>query len=196
MNKVSYSLGVNIASDLIKQGFEIADMDSFLEGLKAVIENKEFEIEIQEMNTVLQQAQQEAVDKRKSVNKEAGEKFLVENAKRDSVKVTDSGLQYEVIKEGEGAKPKATDKVKVHYHGLLPDGTVFDSSVQRNQPASFPVNGVIPGWVEALQMMSTGSKWRLAIPSDLAYGENGAGNIIGPDQMLLFEVELLEIIEN
>lgn len=194
MNKVSYSLGVNIATDLIKQGFEIKDVESFVAGLNAVINNEKFEFEIADMNKALQDEQQNAAKKRLKINQEAGEKYLEENAKREKVNVTESGLQYEVLNEGEGKTPKAEDKVKVHYHGLLPDGTVFDSSIQRNQPASFPVNGVIPGWVEALQMMKEGSKWRLAVPSKLAYGEQGAGNVIGPNQMLIFEVELLEVL--
>jgi FKBP-type peptidyl-prolyl cis-trans isomerase FklB len=121
-------------------------------------------------------------------------KFLSENRKNEGVTELPSGLQYQVLKEGDGEIPTATDKVKCHYHGTLIDGTVFDSSVQRGQPAVFPVNGVIQGWVEALQLMSTGSKWRLFIPSELAYGSNGAGAAIGPHSTLIFDVELLKII--
>jgi FKBP-type peptidyl-prolyl cis-trans isomerase FklB len=127
-------------------------------------------------------------------NLEAGKAFLEENKKREGVVTLPSGLQYEVINEGDGAIPKATDKVKCHYHGTLIDGTVFDSSVQRGQPAVFGVNQVIKGWVEALQLMSVGSKWRLYIPSDLAYGKQGAGGSIEPNTTLIFDVELLGIV--
>ena len=126
-------------------------------------------------------------------NQAAGKEFLLENAKRDGVFTTVSGLQYEVLAQGSGASPKATDEVTVHYHGTLTDGRVFDSSVERGQPATFPVNGVIPGWIEALQLMNVGSKYKLFIPSDLAYGERGAGQMIGPNSTLIFEVELISI---
>ncbi len=126
-------------------------------------------------------------------NQTAGKEFLLENAKRDGVVTTASGLQYEVLAQGSGASPKATDEVTVHYHGTLTDGRVFDSSVERGQPATFPVNGVIPGWIEALQLMNVGSKYKLFIPSDLAYGERGAGQMIGPNSTLIFEVELISI---
>ena len=124
---------------------------------------------------------------------EQGAAFLKKNGERAEVTTLKSGLQYEVIKEGDGPSPKATDKVTTHYHGTLIDGTVFDSSVQRNEPATFPVNGVIPGWVEALQLMKVGSKWRLFVPYNLAYGERGAGQAIKPFSTLIFEVELLKI---
>ena len=127
-------------------------------------------------------------------NLEEGLKFLSENRKKQGVVELPSGLQFMILKEGEGQIPTAADKVKCHYHGTLIDGTVFDSSVERGQPAVFPVNGVIQGWVEALQLMSTGSKWRLFIPSELAYGQNGAGGAIGPNSTLIFDVELLKII--
>ena len=123
----------------------------------------------------------------------AGNVFLAENAKREEVTTTVSGLQYEVLSEGKGDSPKATDEVTVHYHGTLIDGSVFDSSVERGQPATFPVNGVIPGWIEALQLMKPGAKYKLFIPSDLAYGERGAGQKIGPNSTLIFEVELISI---
>ena len=127
-------------------------------------------------------------------DRNTGKKFLEENAKKAGVNVTDSGLQYEILTEGNGNKPSATDKVRVHYTGTLPDGTVFDSSVARGAPAEFPVNGVIRGWVEALQMMPVGSKWKLTIPHELAYGERGAGASIPPFSTLVFEVELLDIL--
>ena len=145
----------------------------------------------------LQQLQQQADEAQKAQFKEidaAGKAFLAANKQKDGVKVTDSGLQYEVLVEGNGNVPSATDTVRVHYTGTLPDGTVFDSSVARGQPAEFPVNGVIKGWIEALSMMSVGSKWRLAIPHELAYGERGAGASIPPFSPLVFEVELLDIL--
>jgi len=123
----------------------------------------------------------------------AGEQFLADNADRDEVKVTDSGLQYEVLASGDGETPSASSTVKVHYHGTLIDGTVFDSSVNRGEPIEFPVNGVIAGWTEALQLMKTGDKWKLYIPHNLAYGAQGAGGVIGPYQALIFEVELLAV---
>lgn len=129
-----------------------------------------------------------------SANLKAGEDFLEQNKKREGVMTTSSGLQYEVIKEGGGAKPKATDKVKCHYHGTLINGTIFDSSVQRGQPATFPLNMVIKGWTEALQLMSEGSKYRLFLHPSLAYGERQTGSVIGPDSTLIFDVELLEIV--
>ena len=129
-----------------------------------------------------------------SINQKEGEDFLQKNKQNEGVVELESGLQYQVITEGNGSKPKLTDKVKCHYHGTLLDGTIFDSSVQRNQPAVFPVSGVIKGWIEALQLMNTGSKWKLFIPSDLAYGEHGTGSSIGPKATLIFEVELLDIV--
>jgi FKBP-type peptidyl-prolyl cis-trans isomerase FklB len=128
------------------------------------------------------------------VNAEAGKKFLEENAKRAEVTTTETGLQYEVLAQGTGAQPASSDQVKVHYTGKLIDGTVFDSSVERGEPAVFGVTQVIPGWVEALQLMNAGSKWRLYIPSNLAYGPNGAGNVIGPNATLIFDVELIEVL--
>lgn len=193
MNKVSYSLGANIAADLMRQGFEIADLESFAMGIKDVVENNPLALDPQEINKVLGEEAQRVQEEKLSKNVEASKAFLEENAKREGVTVLESGLQYEVISEGDGEKPGAESQVTTHYHGTLPDGTVFDSSVQRGQPATFGVNQVIKGWTEALQLMNTGSKWRLFIPSDLAYGPQGAGNIIGPNQALVFEVELLEI---
>ena len=137
-------------------------------------------------------AQKEKEDKFKN-NIEESKQYLATNGKREGVITTESGLQYEVIKEGSGSQPKLTDKVSVHYHGTLIDGTVFDSSVKRGTPASFPVSGVIAGWTEALQLMHVGDKWKLTIPSELAYGDRGAGELIGPNAALIFEVELLQI---
>ena len=148
------------------------------------------------MNTFMMKNQErQAAESAKQFfpNKEAGEKFLAENKKKDSVITTASGLQYKIIKKGDGPKPLATDKVKTHYHGTLIDGSVFDSSVQRGEPITFPVNGVIPGWIEALQLMPVGSKWKLFIPQELAYGIRGGGQTIKPYSALIFEVELIAI---
>ena len=192
MNKLSYSLGVNIGEGMKQQGFSIEDFESFTNGLRDVYE-KSIKIKPEEMNQILNdeyvRVQTEVVE----AKKEEGDKFLEENAKRAEVSITNSGLQYEVIKEGKGEKPTSEQTVTVHYHGTLPNGKVFDSSVDRGQPASFPVNGVIKGWVEALQLMNTGSKYRLFIPSELAYGAQGAGGDIGPHQALVFDVELISI---
>ena len=192
MDKISYALGVNIAESLKQQGFSLNSYEDFAAAVKDVYEGN-VKMQPQEIGEVLNAEftrVQENVHKAKI---EEGKAFLAENAKRDEVTVLPSGLQYEVISEGHGPIPKADDTVTTHYHGTLPDGTVFDSSVQRGQPASFPVSGVIKGWVEALQLMPTGSKWRLYIPSELAYGAQGAGKDIGPHQALVFDIELLDI---
>jgi len=159
-----------------------------------VMENTTPELDVEKANNILQQFFSELEKKKFQANIEEGELFLEENSKRTEVTTLVSGLQYEIIQKGEGATPASTDKVKCHYHGTLVDGTVFDSSVQRGEPAEFPVNGVIQGWVEALQLMQVGSKWRLYVPSNLAYGERGAGGVIGPHATLIFEVELLAIV--
>ena len=192
MDKVSYSLGVNIATSLKQQGWEL-DASSLSAAISDVIEGNKLAITEQDANTILQSHQQKLMNKTLEANSEAGKAFLEENSKREVVITTASGLQYEILSECDGDSPKATDEVTVHYHGTLIDGSVFDSSVERGQPATFPVNGVIPGWVEALQLMSPGAKYKLFIPSDLAYGERGAGQMIGPNTTLIFEVELISI---
>lgn len=195
MNKISYALGLNIGKSLKKSGIKELDIDRFSKGVKDVLLNESFDISEEESRAILNdfftRLQQDLLEK----NKTQGKRFLEENAKRESVKQTPSGLQYEIIKEGNGQKPLASDRVKVHYHGTLIDGTVFDSSVCRGEPATFGVTQVIQGWVEALQMMSVGSKWKLFIPHKLAYGAQGAGELIEPFSTLIFEVELLEIIK-
>lgn len=194
LEKFSYSLGLSISANLIQSGVKTIHPDAFVAALKDVFTGEKPQISPEEANQILESfvAQSQAGENNK--NLEEGQAFLAENAKKSGVIVLPSGLQYEVMKEGEGEIPTATDQVKCHYHGTLIDGTVFDSSVQRNQPAVFPVNGVIQGWVEALQLMSVGSKWKLFIPSELAYGPRGAGGAIGPNSALVFEVELLEIM--
>ncbi len=178
------------------------DLEIFFQGLKDTLEKKQAKYTRRKswtfaMNQFAQvmMAKQQKDQAWKPVTKNAseGEKFLADNGRRKGVTTTASGLQYEVLKAAEGAKPTATDSVSVHYHGTLVSGKVFDSSVERGEPATFPVNGVIPGWTEALQLMPVGSKWKLFIPAKLAYGERGAGQDIGPNSTLVFEVELLKI---
>ncbi len=183
-DSLSYALGMNIGMNLKMQNFDIdpAILAAALTGRygdKATALNEE-------------QAEQAVVGEK---NKAEGEAFLAENKKREGVKVTESGLQYEVIKMGEGPKPTKDDKVKTHYHGTLISGKVFDSSKQRGEPVEFPVSGVIPGWIEALQLMPVGSQWKLYIPSNLAYGERGVSADIGPNTVLIFEIDLLEIVK-
>ncbi len=194
MDKVSYALGLSMGQNFQSSGINSLNVDDFSRALKAVYTGDQPEISYDEakqvINTYFEKMQNEA----QSANKELGEAFLKENAKKEGVVTLPSGLQYEILKTGDGKKPAATDQVKCHYHGTLIDGRVFDSSVQRNQPAVFGVNQVIQGWVEALQLMPIGSLWKLYIPSHLAYGERGAGELIGPNTALIFDVELLEIV--
>ncbi|MGK0366783.1 MAG: FKBP-type peptidyl-prolyl cis-trans isomerase FklB [Saprospiraceae bacterium] len=193
MDSLSYSVGVLVAQNLKAQGLDEINPTDLANAIEDVIEGKDLKIDAQTANANLQTHMQGKAERAGSENKSKGEDFLAENGKRAEVKTLESGLQYEVLTEGTGKKPAATDKVTVHYHGTLINGTVFDSSVDRGEPASFPVNGVIPGWVEALQLMPTGSKWKLFIPSDLAYGARGAGGDIGPNSTLVFDVELISI---
>ncbi len=193
LERVSYSLGVTAGAYYLKQGFDSIDIDAFTVGFKAAVKEMDLQIPEEECNTVLQEFFNKASEQKAEELQKEGAEFLAENAKREGVITLPSGLQYEVITEGTGPIPSATDKVKTHYHGTLIDGTVFDSSVEDGEPVSFPVNGVIAGWTEALQLMKVGSKWRLFVPYDLAYGERGAGQLIGPYTALIFDIELLEI---
>lgn len=193
MDSVSYSLGLLMAQSLKKQGVSDLDASSFSKGVKDMIEGKDLKIELDDANRIVQEYMQAQQSQQYASVIEEGEKFLADNAKRGEVTELPSGLQYEVIKEGNGPKPSPQDKVTVHYEGKLIDGTVFDSSIKRGQPATFGVTQVIQGWVQALQLMPQGSKWRLYIPYNLAYGERGAGDKIGPYATLIFDVELLEI---
>ncbi len=194
MDKLSYALGMSMASNLMNSGLQQLDVESFVKAFTEIMNNTTPSMSPREANQVIQDYFSKQQDEILSRNLDAGRAFLEENGKKEQVVSLSSGLQYEVLVEGNGAKPKATDKVKCHYHGTLLDGTVFDSSVDRGQPAVFGVNQVIKGWVEALQLMSVGAKWRLFIPSDLAYGEQGAGGSIEPNATLIFDVELLEIV--
>ncbi len=193
MDSVSYSLGVLVAQNLKQQGLDAVDATSFANGLEAALKGDSLKIDVNTANETVQQYMQAQQSKKFEKNISEGKKFLEENAKRPGVTTLPSGLQYEVLKAGTGPKPTADDQVTVHYTGTLLDGTVFDSSVERGEPATFGVTQVIPGWVEALQLMPVGSKWKLYIPYDLAYGERAAGPTIGPYSTLIFEVELLEI---
>jgi len=194
LENFSYALGMSIAGNLIQTGVKTVDPELFLTGFKDVFKGEKTMIHPQEANTILEEFISKINQNKGTGNLEEGLAFLAENRKKAGVFELPSGLQYMVLNEGDGKIPTSRDKVKCHYHGTLIDGTVFDSSVERGQPAVFPVNGVIQGWVEALQLMSTGSKWRLFIPSELAYGSNGAGGVIGPNSTLIFDVELLKII--
>ncbi len=200
LDRLSYALGLSMGNNFKASGIESINVQDFADGVSAVFTGlaprmsyDEAKAEIQKFFTALEAKQQEAAKAMGELNAKAGEEFLLENGKRAEVKTTPSGLQYEVLTEGSGEQPSANDQVVVHYTGKLIDGTVFDSSVDRGMPATFGVTQVIPGWVEALQLMKAGSKWRLFIPSQLAYGPQGAGNVIGPNQTLIFDVELLEV---
>ncbi|WP_395743224.1 FKBP-type peptidyl-prolyl cis-trans isomerase [Prosthecobacter sp.] len=210
----SFTMGSGLGQQFVSEGIPI-DIDKLIAGITFTVEHSSekpayteeelttamasFEIFMKakaEANmTPEQRAEAAAVKKKIAENKEAGVKFLAENAKRKGVTTTKSGLQYEIIKEGTGPKPAITDVVKVHYHGTLVDGKVFDSSVERGEPATFPLQGVIRGWTEALQLMPVGSKWRIFVPADLAYGDEGRGEDIGPGVPLIFDVELLGIVK-
>ena len=191
--KVSYGIGRQLGDQLLANPFDGMDIASVSAGLKDAFEGAEFAVSREDLDAAFKEIQAQRAEKAKQQSV-VGEAFLADNAKKDGITVLASGLQYEVIAEGDGAKPSATSTVRTHYHGTLIDGTVFDSSVERNEPAEFPVNGVIAGWTEALQLMPVGSKWRLFIPHNLAYGERGAGASIAPYAALVFEVELLDIV--
>lgn len=193
MDSVSYSLGISVANNLKSSGFESIENQAVASAFSDVFEGNEVKINDEDANMLIQDYFVELSQKKSQEAISTGQAFLDENGKKEGVTTTASGLQFEVLTNGTGATPVEKDQVTVHYHGTLVDGTVFDSSVERGQPATFPVNGVIPGWVEALQLMNVGSKYKLYIPSDLAYGERGAGGSIGPNETLIFEVELLSI---
>jgi FKBP-type peptidyl-prolyl cis-trans isomerase FklB len=198
-DKVSYAIGVNVGKGMQQQSVDI-DPDIFAKGLKDAMTGAKMAMPDEEMHQVMTAFQKELAEKQAvkmkalaEKNKKEGEAFLAANKKKEGVKTLSSGLQYKIIKEGTGQTPKSTDTVTTNYRGTLIDGTEFDSSYRRGQPAKFPVNGVIAGWTEALQLMKIGSTLQLFIPSNLAYGERGAGNIIGPNATLIFDVELISI---
>lgn len=194
MDKLSYALGLSMGHNFLGSGIKSLNVEDFAKGVEAVYKNEKPEISFEEAKQIINEYFTNLQNEVAEENRRAGEAFLAENAKRPEVVVLPSGLQYEVLKEGTGRKPKATDKVQCHYHGMLIDGQVFDSSVQRGTPAVFGVNQVIPGWVEALQLMPEGSRWKLYIPSSLAYGEQGAGGSIPANATLIFEVELIKVL--
>lgn len=202
MDKLSYALGMSMGHNFKGTGIKTLNSADFAAGVASVYDGVKPEMTFDEAKRIvneyfakLEAEMQAEAAKQGEVNRKNGEAFLTENAKREGIKVTESGLQYEVLESGKGDSPKASDNVEVHYTGKLINGTVFDSSVERGVPASFGVTQVIPGWVEALQLMHEGDKWRLYIPSDLAYGPNGAGGVIGPNMTLIFDVELLRVIK-
>lgn len=193
MDKVSYALGLSMGQNLMGSGVETLNYQDLAKGIEDVLTHQQPQISYQEAQQVLGKYFEELEAKVAGQAKAAGEKFLQENAKREGVKTTASGLQYEVLEPSLGQKPKATDTVRVHYEGTLIDGTVFDSSYRRGESITFPLNGVIRGWTEGLQLMSIGSKYKFFIPYQLAYGERGAGASIPPYAALIFTVELLGI---
>ena len=193
MDKISYALGLSMGQNLMSSGVESLNYQDLAAGIEDVLTKQQPKISYQEAQQVLNQFFQELEAKVAGAAKAEGEKFLAENAKREGVKVTTSGLQYEILEPSLGQKPKATDTVRVHYEGTLIDGTVFDSSYRRGESITFPLNGVIAGWTEGLQLMSIGSKYKFFIPYQLAYGERGAGQSIPPYAALIFTVELLGI---
>lgn len=201
MDKVSYALGLGIGRQLAQMGASELNIDDFAAAIKDVIAGNELKVFNREAQTIVQdyfRKQEEKLNAERAekgkVAKAEGEKYLAENAKKEGVVTLPSGLQYMVLKEGNGKKPKATDQVKCHYEGFLIDGTVFDSSIQRGEPAVFPLNQVIAGWTEGLQLMQEGAKYRFFIPYILGYGEGGAGASIPPYAALIFDVELLEVL--
>jgi len=195
--RVSYGVGRQMGEQLASNPFDGVDADAVAQGVLDALNGRESQVPrsaLEEDFRIVGTRMQEKQEQQTKAQAKIGELFLAENAKKDGITVTDSGLQYEIITEGTGEKPTASSRVKTHYHGTLIDGTVFDSSVDRGAPIDFPVNGVIAGWTEALQLMPVGSKWRLYIPHNLAYGERGAGASIAPFSALIFDVELLDIV--
>lgn len=201
MDKVSYALGLGIGRQLCSMGAQELNIDDFAQAIKDIVAGVQPKLSANEEQTLVQnffeqqeKKQRQAAAEKGKTAKAEGEKYLAENAKREGVVTLPSGLQYQVLREGNGRKPKATDQVKCHYEGMLCDGTLFDSSLQRGEPATFPLNGVIAGWTEGLQLMQEGAKYRFFIPYHLGYGERGAGASIPPFATLVFDVELIEVI--
>ena len=195
MDKISYALGLSLGNNLLSSGIKSLNIEKLARGIQDVLEQKKPEITYQEAQEIIDEYFRKLQEQSSEKTISEGKAFLESNGKRPEVITLKSGLQYEIINKGNGNLPKASDKVRVHYHGTLIDGTVFDSSVRRGEPATFGVTQVISGWVEALQLMPVGSKWTLYIPSNLAYGAQGAGQHIGPHTTLIFEVELLDIVK-
>ena len=194
MDKFSYAIGLGIGQNLLSMGAQGINVEDFAQAIADVLNRNELAMSHNEAREIVNKYFMELEEKVNAENIEKGKAFLAENAKKEGIVTLPSGLQYEVITEGNGKKPSATDRVKCHYEGTLIDGTLFDSSIKRGQPAVFGVNQVIQGWVEALQLMTEGSKWRLFIPSELGYGAQQAGEMIPPHSTLIFEVELIEVL--
>ena len=194
MDKFSYAIGLGIGQNLLSMGAQGINVEDFAQSIADVLNRNELAMSHNEAREIVNKYFMELEEKMNAENIEKGKAFLAETAKKEGIVTLPSGLQYEVITEGNGKKPSATDRVKCHYEGTLIDGTLFDSSIKRGQPAVFGVNQVIKGWVEALQLMSEGSKWRLFIPSELGYGAQQAGEMIPPHSTLIFEVELIEVL--
>ncbi len=194
MDNISYALGLNIGLNFKDLGATDIDLDDFIAAMKDVFSGAKPKMEIADAQALIQDYLRKKNEEKSKTARKEGEDFLAENAKKEGVVTLPSGLQYQVLREGNGKKPKATDQVRCHYEGTLIDGTVFDSSYRRNQPATFGLNQVIPGWTEGVQLMSEGSKYRFFIPYKLAYGEQGAGGMIPPYAALIFDVELIEVL--
>jgi FKBP-type peptidyl-prolyl cis-trans isomerase FklB len=195
--QASYGIGQQMGQQLRSNPFDGLDLDAVYAGIEDGFKQQESQVSQQDLHvafTAIHERMQAAKSEQFKDNIDAGTKFLEDNAKREGVVTLESGLQYEILETGDGATPTADSTVRTHYHGTLMNGDVFDSSYDRGQPAEFPVNGVIRGWTEALQLMPVGSKWKLFVPSELAYGEQGAGGAIGPYETLVFDVELLDIL--
>ncbi|HEV7348362.1 FKBP-type peptidyl-prolyl cis-trans isomerase [Telluribacter sp.] len=195
IDSVAYAIGVSVAGSLKSQGLSDINTALLMQAINETLKGGTTAMTAEQANKTIGEYFHKQTALKSGENQKIGQQFLEENKKRQGVTTTASGLQYEVLKMGEGPKPAATDRVRTHYHGTLVDGTVFDSSVERGEPVEFPVNGVIQGWQEALQLMPVGSKWKLYVPSELGYGERAAGPAIGPNSALVFEVELLEILK-
>lgn len=193
-DEVSYALGLSIGQNFKASGIKAITSEDFIAGLQDALAEREPQMTNERAREVINQLFMRLQQEEAELNAAAGKEYQEIMRHKSGVVTLPSGLQYEIIKEGTGAKPKATDKVRVHYHGTLINGVVFDSSVKRGEPAEFPLNAVIPGWTEILQLMPVGSKWRVVIPSELAYGSRGAGDVIRPNMTLIFEIELLDIV--
>ena len=193
-DSLSYSFGLLIGNNLLTQGVKEINQDLFIRGFNAGFGSQPPDVSIEDANLIVQNCFNKQITEEANMNLQKSAEFLVENQAKEGVVTLPSGLQYKILEPGEGTSPLATDQVRVHYTGTFTDGKVFDSSIERNEPLVFGVNQVIPAWTEALQLMKPGAKWMLYVPPALAYGEKGAGNVIGPNQALIFEVQLIEII--
>ena len=194
-DEVSYALGLSIGQNFKASGIKAITSEDFIAGLQDALAEREPQMTTERAREVINQLFTRLQQEEAELNAAAGKEYQEIMRHKSGVVTLPSGLQYEIIKEGQGAKPKATDKVRVHYHGTLINGVVFDSSVERGEPAEFPLNAVIPGWTQILQLMPVGSKWRVVIPSELAYGSRGAGDVIRPNMTLIFEIELLDTLQ-